>query len=98
MSSRVLNCAFGLRAKYSLSASSFNAGSPARFASSALKSGMTMGSTTIAPAAFSSAMFFSNTASTFLKSSDPGSDAWPTDSRRIPMRAPLRPLDSRNRV
>ena len=42
-----------------------------------------------APAAFSSAMFFSKAASTFLKSSDVVSVPIPIDSRRIPMRAPL---------
>ncbi len=37
-------------------------------------------------------------ASTFLKSSDPGSDCTPIDSRRMPMRAPLSPSLSRKRV
>jgi hypothetical protein len=40
----------------------------------------------------------SNTASTFLKSSEPGSEFTPIVSRRIPMRAPLRPLRSRTVV
>jgi hypothetical protein len=52
----------------------------------------------VAPAALSSATFFSKTASTFLKSSESGSEFVPIGSRSMPMRAPRKPFRSRDCV
>ena len=66
-----------------------------RVAMSALRSGMTIGSTISAPALRILATALSNTSVTLLKSSELGSEAYPIDSRRMPSRAPFNaPLSS----
>src|SRR5438874_12093859 len=90
-SSRDLNGGLALLLKYTSNDSSPPVGLPARFPSNSLSLGMTIGSTSSAPAALSSATALSKTSVIFLKSSESGSEPSPIDSRKIPMRAPFKP-------